>query len=108
MKLEIELDNISLEVKHSICEAFDKRFNRLYKDYKKYCDKAALIINKILDCPKEEEGELIKEFEEFKKENESLILEIDEISKASIVLNRCFNFNIEFALEEKRKKKIKP
>lgn len=102
MKLEIELDNISTELKNAIFNAIYDRFRKVENDYNTLFLRAAIDQQALLDCPPKAEEKITQKLVKLKKDNEPLLLEFNELRNATVTLNIHSSFDEKRVLEHKR------
>ena len=102
MRLEIELDNISTELKNAIFNAIYDRFRKVENDYAKLCQEGSDIMSELLGCPRAAEEETAQKVVNLKKENMPLLTEFNELRKATVTLNIHSSFDEKRVLEHKR------
>jgi hypothetical protein len=102
MRLEIELDNISTELKNALFNVIYDRFRKVENDYNTLSVKAAVDQRALLDCPHKAEGKITQKLIELKEENKQLLLEFNELRKAAVTFNIHSSFDEKGVLERKR------
>ena len=103
MRLEIELDNISTELKNTLINAILDRFSEVYSNFIKLCQEGGTDMTELLDCPRAAEEEAARKLTDLKKENASLLTEYNELRKATVTIDIHSTFDEKRVLEHKRK-----
>jgi hypothetical protein len=102
MRLEIELDNISTELKNTLINAIGDRFYEVNSNFVKVEKEGIADMAELLDCPHAAEKAAAQKLAELKKENASLLTEYNELRKAIVTINIHSSFDEKRVLEHKR------
>jgi copper oxidase (laccase) domain-containing protein len=102
MRLEIELDNISTELKNTLINAIGDRFYEVNNNFVKVEKEGIADMAELLDCPHAAEKTAAKKLVDLKKENASLLTEYNELRKAIVTINIHSTFDEKRVLGHKR------
>lgn len=102
MRLEIELDNISTELKNTLIKAISDRFYEVHKDFVRLCQEGGADMTKLLNCPHKAEKKTAQKLIDLKKENMPLLIEYNELRRAAATIDIHSSFDEKRILEHKR------